>query len=171
MHVGAKWARLEAIKALVASPACDVDMNDKKRQTALDIARSKPWSDEDNTQVVEYLENIISNPSPGTRINTMEHSCETLKSAKNQMNENQCKRCDELTKRVLDLERQMKQINNDKSKRNKLSEKDKDIIRKLQEEVRKLNEQIQQLTSELRYIKNQHIVSTPASVGTNEYNG
>ena len=65
------------------------------------------------------------------------------------MNENQCKRCDELTKGVLDLERKIKQMKNDT-----LSEKDRNLIQQLQEEVGKLSEQIQQLTLELYDIKN-----------------
>ena len=85
------------------------------------------------------------------------------------MNENQCKRCDELTKGLLDLERKIKQIKNDKTQNDTLSEKDRNLIQQLQEEVRKLNEHIQQLTLELRDIKNP-LASATAPFGPNEYN-
>ena len=60
LHIGAKEAYVEIIKVLVSSPACDIYKKNKKGQTALDMARSKPWSTKDYTQVIEYLKRITS---------------------------------------------------------------------------------------------------------------
>ena len=58
LHHGAHYANLEVIKALVASPQCDVNVKNNKGQTALDVARSKPHYYIDYEPVIEYLENI-----------------------------------------------------------------------------------------------------------------
>ena len=47
------------------------------------------------------------------------------------MNENQCRRYDALATRVLDFERQIKQMKNDKTKSGNWGEKDRNLIRQL----------------------------------------
>ena len=177
LHWGTHMASLDAIKALVASPSCDVHLKNKLEQTALDIARSKPEEGHDYDPAIDYLENVVMNPVAllGTRLDSMGISCDALKAMKNLMNDSQCKRCDDLTKRVLDLERQMEQVSNDKKKSDKLSQKDRDLIQQLQEEIRKLNEQIRQLTLltlEIENIKSRTIVGAIAQSSDNaDYSG
>ena len=109
LHAGAEFAELETINALVAAPECDVNRMNNEGKTALDVGRSKRSCLGSFDKVIEYLENIISSPKTllGARLNSMEQSCDMLKNENNQMNENQSKLFDELTQRVLHLEKQM----------------------------------------------------------------
>ena len=71
LHAAALNAKFEAVKALVASPACDVDLKNEKGQTALDIARSKPYSSfKYYDEIIQCLENINSHQAVylGTRL-------------------------------------------------------------------------------------------------------
>ena len=174
LHWGAHAAYLDAIKALVALPSCDVHLKNNQGETALDAARLKPVEYRDYDSVIEHLENIVMNPVAllGTQLNSMEVSCDALKVAKNLMNESQCKRCDDLTKRVLDMEKQMEHVSNDKKKSEALSQRERDLIQQLQDEIRKLNEQIRQLTLEIGSIKSRTIVGAIAQSSDNaEYSG
>ena len=174
LHYGAEEANLDVIKALVASPSCDVHLKNEEGKTALDVARSKPAEGQDYDPVIDYLEDVVMNPVAllGIRLNSMDISCDALKVAKNQMNESQCKRCDDLAKRVLDLEKQMEQVINDNKKSEALGQKERDLIQQLQEEIRKLNEQIRQLTLEIESIKSRTIVGAIAqSSESAEYSG
>ena len=99
----------------------------------------------------------------GTRLSSMYLTCDALKTATTLMNNNQCRRCEELTKRVIDLEKKMKQVFNGKKKGEALSQRHRDLIQQLQNENRKLNEQIRQLTLEIENIEIQTVAGLSAT--------
>ena len=174
LHWGAHKANLDVIKSLVASPQCDVNKKNNKGQTALDIAKSKPNKDHDYDPVIGYLRNVAMNPVAllGTRLNSMEITCDALKTAKKWMNESQCRQCDELIERVFDLEKKMKHVINDKKRGEALNKRDRDLIQQLEEQNRKLNERIRQLTLEVENITIKTVAGPPVTQpARNEYNG
>ena len=92
------------------------------------------------------------------------------------MNEKQSKLFDELTQRVLNLEKQIEQVSSNKLESGTLSQKDRYLIQKLLDEVRKPNGMFQQLAKELIGMRNLPLlqpipVSSATSSTTKTYNG
>ena len=71
LHIAANFGSFKAVQALTSNPYCDVNIRNKRNQTALDIAQSKPESSlalQKHPEIAEHLQKLKSEKDPKYKI-------------------------------------------------------------------------------------------------------